>query len=115
MVRIVAAVTLMAVASSSVWADVVPSRYADPDAQRSRDAVQGRLERMGVADAAGQAGSLSDGEALYLAQAPERIQRAGQAEYAADATIDPAEKWVYGIVFLVGTIAGGTAWYLHND
>lgn len=103
MYRVAAATLALALLTSTVWADVIPSQHPDPDAAPARAAVSARIQEMGIgtAEADARARRLSDEQARYFAADLNRVQFAGQAE---DAEIDNSEKMVYGTIFLTAAI-----------
>jgi hypothetical protein len=76
--------------------------------------VEGRLMELGMTrDAAvSQAQQLTDGEAAYFAQNPDRVQFVGQEIWAGQADLLWWE-WVFGIAALAGAIFYGV--YLTNN
>ncbi len=107
MLRVAAAALSLTIMAATAWADVIPTRHADDGAAPARDAVAGRLEKLGLpsADARAHARAISDEEAAYFAADPCRLQFAGQAEAADDAQVSSGEKMVWGAVFLGAILA----------
>jgi hypothetical protein len=80
MVRPVAIALALILGASSVWADVIPARYAEGEASKARETVTLRMQAFGLsaAQASSHVRTLMDSEALYFAADPNRVQVAGQ-------------------------------------
>jgi hypothetical protein len=106
--RYMVAAMAILLTASSLCADVIPSRYADPDAARDRHAVAARLQDLGVpaGQAADRTRTLSDSCARYFAEAPDRIQLAGRDD---EAGIGDGEKFWLGTLGLLGVLVAGAA------
>ena len=105
MARLGSVAAVLLLFASDAQADVLPARYADPEAGAARARVAERLENLGVRaeDARSRAAGLADADALFFAAAPERVRAAGQ-----DGTerIPYGEKMILGAAFLSAAIAG---------
>jgi hypothetical protein len=105
MARLGSFALVLLLSASVASADVVPARYANPDAGAARARVAERLEGLGLRtdEARLRASGLADDDALFFAAAPERVRAAGQ-----DGTerIPNGEKMILGAAFLSAAIAG---------
>jgi hypothetical protein len=105
MARLGSFALVLLLSASVASADVVPARYANPEAGAARTRVAERLEGLGMRaeDARSRAAGLADDDALFFAAAPERVRAAGQ-----DGTerIPNGEKMILGAAFLSAAIAG---------
>lgn len=100
--RLIVALAVAGILPTPLHADVIPSRRAEsPDAAQK---VQGRLMELGLSqDAAlGQARELTDREAAYFAQNPDRIQFVGQEPFGGQSD-NLWWEWVGGGVALLLT------------
>jgi len=90
------------------FADVIPTRYANDDTA-ARQAVQGRLQDLGVSpsNADTHVRELTSHELAYFAQDTARIQSAGSLYWY---------EWLFGAIML-GAAIGASVWiYLeHSD
>lgn len=115
MVKVSRFVVAMAVAgflSQPLYADVIPSRRSDTTDAAGK--VQGRLMELGLTRdaAASHTQQLTESEAAYFAQNPDRVQFVGQEIWAGQADLLWWE-WVFGIAALAGAIFYG--YYLTNN
>ena len=105
MARLGISALILLLSASVASADVVPTRYADPEAVAARARVAERLSGLGLRpeDARLRASALADDQAFFFAAAPERVRAAGQ-----DGTeqIPNGEKMILGAAFLSAAIAG---------
>ena len=101
--RVVVALALAGVFAGPLYADVIPSRRSD--ATDAAQKVQGRLQELGLSrDAAlSHSQQLTDHEAAFFAQNPDRVQIAGQEIWAGQTDLLWWE-WVFGIAALAGAI-----------
>ena len=106
MKRVVGALLTVALMASSVRADVIPSRRTDEGSQEARRQVSERLQVMGMKQdrATAHSNDLSDHEARYFADSPDRIQMAGD-----DSGFPVIAAMIEGVVML-GLMAGGMVW-----
>lgn len=99
--RVVVALAVAGIFSAPLYADVIPSRRSD--ASDAAQKVQGRLQELGLSRDAALAHSqqLTDREATFFAENPDRVQIAGQEMWAGQTDLLWWE-WVLGIAALVG-------------
>ena len=105
MPRIAGALLILSLLSSTVWADVIPSRRSDEGSSQARRQVAERLTQLGLgADrAVSHADGLLDREARFFAEDANRIQVAG------DESGFPVWAVVEGSLML-GLVAGIGIW-----
>jgi hypothetical protein len=101
--RVVVALLIVSVFSGPLYADVIPSRRAE--ASDASKKVQGRLVELGLSQdaATAHAQQLTEREASYFAENPDRVQIAGQEIWAGQTDLLWWE-WVLGIAALAGAI-----------
>ena len=101
--RLVVALAVAGFISTPLYADVIPSRRAETSDAPQK--VQGRLMELGLSQdaATAQTQQLTDREATYFAQNPDRVQVAGQEMWAGQTDLLWWE-WVLGIVALVAPV-----------
>ncbi len=104
--RIVVAMAVVGLFSAPLYADVIPTRRAE--ASDAAQKVQGRLVQLGLTQeqALGQAQHLTDREAAYFAQNPDRVQIAGQEPFGGQSD-NLWWEWVFGGAALIGAIFWG--------
>jgi len=104
--RLVVAMAVVGLFSAPLYADVIPTRRAE-DADASQK-VQGRLVQLGLTQdqALGQAQQLTDREAAYFAQNPDRVQIVGQEPFGGQSD-NLWWEWVGGAFALAFAIGFG--------
>jgi hypothetical protein len=113
MSRLLVAVAMAGFFTTTLHADVIPTRRAG-DTGESAQKVTSRLLQLGVSpDAAKeQLQKLTDEQTAYFAGDPQRIQLVGQ-EISAENWGGQSDnfwwEWVFGIIFL-GVVAGYIVW-----
>lgn len=103
--RVLAMLAAAACFAGPLHADVIPSRRGG-DRADAAGKIESRLAQLGVAPEAAkeQLRNLSDDQARYFAQSPERIQLVGQgdAENFGGQSDNMWWEWLFGIGALVG-------------
>jgi hypothetical protein len=105
MSRFAGALLGVALLGTSAWADVIPSRRSDETAAQAKRQVADRLQELGVgADrAVAHADGLSDREARFFAEDPNRVQVAGDEQLSGF----PVWAFTEGLILLGGCVATG--------
>lgn len=105
--RLLVAMAVVGLFSAPLYADVIPTRRAAADADATQK-VQGRLVQLGLTQdqALGQAQQLTDREAAYFAQNPDRVQIVGQEPFGGQSD-NLWWEWVFGSATLVAAIVVG--------
>jgi hypothetical protein len=101
--RLIVALAVSGLFTTPIYADVIPSQY--PSKSEAKEKVQSRLTEMGVKseDARLRAQRLTEEEASFFAQNPDRVQVVGQEPFGGQADLFWWE-WVFGILALVGPV-----------
>jgi hypothetical protein len=112
--RTVVTLALLGVLVGPVWGDVIPSRYAEKSDSKAK--VEARLTELGVAsaDAKSSTRQLSEAQAAYFADSPDRVQVVGQEIFGGQSD-NLWWEWIGGIATLGGVAFGYYIFAISND
>lgn len=101
--RLIVALAVSGCFTAPLYADIIPSQY--PSRSEAKEKVQNRLTEMGVRseDARLRTLRLTEEEASYFAENPNRVQVVGQEPFGGQTDLFWWE-WVLGIAAIVGPL-----------
>jgi hypothetical protein len=112
--RVVAALLVAAIFSGPLYADVIPTQYAGKTEAQAK--VEGRLSQLGFSkdDAGLRAARLTDDQASFFAQNPDRLQLVGQEMWGGQSD-NLWWEWILGAAALAGVGFGYYIFAVRND